>query len=329
MSTIQLHRVDLSTPVAVEAFSDILQPLLPYSVPILGSLYSGDIHPQDGLRGLDVWTSFPFERSTPPSPLFSVIAYSEFNDKQLRFFCSAETRLGPPTKDEEEHVRSVLDSFVHALKTKDAVVEGIDCEKALERENGEGIFIGSLNDRWASFLYAGMHWKPPLIIIVLIPDEREDEPAWDAYDGEWEVTEIRESDIDFILSRAVFPRTPQFVKSRIPYSVCVRRRGEPEGSPPVAWELMYSDGSSGMLHVESEYRRAGLARKCVEALATRMAQRYRTDDEKLQGRYPHKRWEMTEVVMGNTAGLQLAMSRKGWKHTWMTHWGGYPGVHSH
>ncbi|THH30365.1 hypothetical protein EUX98_g3835 [Antrodiella citrinella] len=314
----QLYHITLDTADAVEAFADILHPFLPYSLPILGCLYSGDIDSKNNIGNLHIWTSFPFEVNTKPPPLFSVIASSGWSDMQMRYFCSAEVLVAPPTPDEEHHVRGVLNEFIRALKANDSIVQCINPEALLCREEGKAIFLGSLHERWIACLASGIPVKFPCTKFVSRYEFQGDEPVWNAPQGEWEIGELQKSDLEFVISRATFPRSFEFMVRRLEYSVCIRRKGI--AGPPVAWEVVYPDGSSGMLHVEPEYRNAGLGRKCVAALSAKMRQRFRCTDERLKDKYPFARWEMTDVVVGNDAGLRHASSREGTKQSWVSYW---------
>ncbi|KAH8106799.1 hypothetical protein BXZ70DRAFT_903629 [Cristinia sonorae] len=314
----QLHRVDVEDKDTARAFSDILQSFLPYSLTVLGLLHNGDLNPANGRRNLQVWTSFPFQPGVPPPALFSAITYSRWQEEVwVQFFCSAEILQNPPTKDEEQHVTSFVHEFVRAVKTENAVVQGVDCAAVLARKpGGNGVNIGSLNNRWVDCLSpTSKPLENVYVKFVYRPDFDGEIPEWRTSEGEWEVTDVRESDLEFMNSRATFPRTREFLVGRLPYSVCIRRKGD--DGPPVAWEMIYPDGGAGMLHVEEEFRGAGLARKCVAALSAKMAGMFR---EGAAGKYPRVRWEMTDVNVGNKAGLRLAGTRRGWKQTWLCHW---------
>ncbi|TCD62181.1 hypothetical protein EIP91_007265 [Steccherinum ochraceum] len=317
----QLYRVPLETPENVEALADILHPLLPLSLTALGCLYAGDINTPNGTGNIDAWITFPVDQLANPPSLFSIFILTGWNDWQLRFFCSTETSTLPPTREEEEHVVGAFNAFAYALQSQDPVVEGCNGKRILNSRDMAGLFVGALHDRWAECLAPGIFMTSPCIRFASRPVFNGDEPAWNTFDGEgdWEFGELRESDLDFVKDRSVFPRSMEFLKQRIPYSVCIRRKGG-EGLP-IAWEVLYPDGSSGMLHVEPDYRKAGLGRKCVAALSRKMAQRYRSsENKKSKERYPYVRWELSDVVIGNDAGLKLAASRKGWKHSWICHW---------
>lgn len=313
-----LYRVNLDTDEAIQALSDFLHPLLPLSLPFLGSLYYADRSIPGNLL---VWTTFPFVPSKLPPALYSIIVHSGWSDMQLRFYCSAEARDGPAAPEEEDHVRLVLDQFILALRTSDPIMRDFNCKAALNQRDREGIVVGGLLEKWQPCLAARLTHNNPCKKFIYKPEYREDEPSWNTIgEDEWEIRELQESDIETVVSRSVFPRSYEFLKGRLPYSVCIRRKGA--SGPPVAWEVLYPDGSSGMLHVEPEYRKAGLGRKCVAALGAKMAQKYRCKDDKLAGQYPYVRWEMTDVVVGNDAGLRLAASREGWEpvYTWVSLW---------
>ncbi|KAL4246098.1 hypothetical protein ABKN59_003262 [Abortiporus biennis] len=330
MTTSSLFSVDLASITQVQQLSYILQAYLPQSIVVLGSLHHGDIDATylNKHRSLHIWTTFPLPCLDPESRpnLFSVIALSHFNDNQFRYFCSAEASPNAlATADEESHVQNTITTFMHSLSARNSILDGVVIDSLFK--NGpelpaETIVFGAVHDKWISSFYPFTVKSNICVKYIRTPNptSTSDEKRWDALaEGtEWIINELREGDIDLIRSRATFPRSHDYILSRQPYSVCIRRR---EGdASPVAWQLVISDGALAMLHVETEFRRRGLARLCLAALEKKLGEKYRTNDSSKAELYPFKRWEHLDVVLGNEKSSGLVASTNGWKEGWRCHW---------
>ncbi|KAJ3492123.1 hypothetical protein NLI96_g206 [Meripilus lineatus] len=322
-----LKRVDLSSTESVTQLDKILQPHLPFSLPLLGSLHST----HDNLASaktvdpsLHVWASFNLPCSPAEVPrLFSVIAYSPIYAEQFRLFCTADSSPEVASPNEERHVAQVVRTFVDAVAHSHEIVEGLDIEAMLKTPiegSPAGIHFGSVHSKWVPCL------RPYTVgsINCCLKFFREPRVAaevmqWDASEDDWNITQLREEDIELVRDNASFPRTYEFVDSRRPWSVSIRRS---EGEKAIAWQIMVPDGSMGMLHVSPEYRRTGLARRCISALSRKLEQMFVTEDEGKRGDYPFARWEYQDVVQGNEKSVRLITSMDGWsaENRWDCYW---------
>lgn len=315
MSGAQLYRINTNSSQDVERLSDILRMHLPVSLPLLGTLHCGEL---DG-SFLSVWTTFDILSARDTPDLFSVITFSPLSVDKYRLFCSAESGNGPVSPAEEAHVVAVIKTLYNALKTESPLVEGIEVGTAFLRVDGRAnIFgIGNLHDRWTSCLEpfksfcfrVKIYHRPP-------QDTSVSSLPWNVCpDDRFEVHELNESDISFVNERCPYKRSRSSILTRLPYSVCLKLKG---GATPISWVLLYPDGSFGMLHVEPEYRKMGVAGLCGLALAKKLEQIFEPTDVGRMGRYPWSRWEFAGVVEGNEKGTCLMKSLEpfGWKEGW-------------
>ena len=327
MEHTDLYQLNLASGGILERLSEILEPYLPFSLPVLGSLHcTGDELSSANANNpsLYVWSSFKMRAdSIPPIP-FSVITYSPIYAHQFRFFCSADSSPGVPSTEEEKHVVSVMQTLVKAVAHELVIVRGVDL-KSVFRTPVEGvapgIHIGSLHSKWVPCLQPHTIGSINLCLKFFKgPRSQSQLPSWDEPRGNWIVTQLEERDIELVRSRASFPRTYEFVASRCPWSVCIRQLGG-DGNA-VAWQLLTPDGSIGMLHVEPAYRRMGLGRLCIAALCRKLEQMYETQEGGKQGRYPYARWEFQDVVQGNEKSVRLITSVEGWsaENGWDCYW---------
>ncbi|KAK7693772.1 hypothetical protein QCA50_003344 [Cerrena zonata] len=316
MTKTQLYRLDTKSPQAVEHLADILRPHIPVCLPVLGTFYSGD------LAGgyLSVWVTFDLSSTHEPPDLFSVITFSPLAYDKLRFFCSAETKDTPPTPEEETHVVGVITTLYKALRDSSPLAEGISREIALseEFERNDVIRIGALHEKWVPCLrHTAARMNEDVCTKFFRPPRPS--PSDSPDDDRWDISPLRESDIDLVTDRAPYKRPREAMLTRLPYSICIKPKGT---DIPVAWQLLYPDGSIGMLHVEPEYRRMGLGKLVVRALCKKLEELFYTEDEEKVGKYPWARWEMVDVVNGNqkSASLLKALESDGWQKGWSNRW---------
>jgi len=317
MEPIPLYPLDLVSEMDIGRLSDFLQPLLPYSLPILGSLFSEQPTKNTPLP-TQFWTTFRIPDYPQPPSIFSVIAFSHLTDNQFRFFCSAESNL-PPTPDEETHVFGAIQSFINAIQIRDPLIRGIDIDTIVHHvDDGQAsIFFGSLHEKWIPGIQNLTTRPSPCVKFIRSPRPAAMTIPCCESIGDWEISEPGEQDIDIIRGRATFPRSREFVASRLPYSVCIRLK-EGDGTP-IAWHLLLQDGSLGMLHVEPEYRRKNLGKLCTEAIIAKLEDKFRPDEGRVE-KYPWKRWEFLDVLAGNEKGLGFAASLDGWERGWVSYW---------
>ncbi|KAK7691485.1 hypothetical protein QCA50_004884 [Cerrena zonata] len=317
MPGVQLSRLDTSSSQNVERLAELLRAHLPLPLPLLGMFYSGDL---DG-GYLSVWTTFDITTSSSIPDLFSVITFSPLAVDKYRFFCSAESNDGPATREEEMHVVSVINALYKALKVPGPLVEGIEIETVFLRLDGRTniLGIGHLHSKWTSCLEPFESFGYRTTIFHCPPQSSPVSPLpWNVCaDDRFEVDELRESDIPFVNERCPYKRSHLSMLTRLPYSACLKLKGTPT---PISWVLLYPDGSFGMLHVEPQHRKTGVARLVGLALCKKLEQMFQPVDEDKVGKYPWSRWEFADVVEGNEKGTFLMKSFEtvGWREGWTT-----------
>ncbi|KAI0072778.1 hypothetical protein K474DRAFT_1577323, partial [Panus rudis PR-1116 ss-1] len=269
------------------------------------------------------WTSFDLSVRSEPPELFSVYTLSSISNSsdQIRFFCSAEWSTAPARPEEEKHVIGLWRSFYQQRN-----LHGDSMPRIFHELEGfkRVVCIGSLHVKWIACLTPFIVNDGPCYKYIHPPNltaTRTVESArWDASPNpKWIITELREDDIDLVNSRVHFPRPRESLRIRLPWSVAIRHADKPDG-PPIAWQVLYSDGSMGMLHVEPESRRQGLAKLCISALMRKVEEGFHIDDPKFAEKYPWKRWEHMDVVVGNEKSTALISSLDGWVGGWGCHW---------
>ncbi|KAK7690433.1 hypothetical protein QCA50_005531 [Cerrena zonata] len=322
MFTSTLHKVDTASKDNIDTLARLLRPHIPYSLPVLGSLFSGDIE----YKALTIWTTFPLntapDNTEPPNhdvpSIYSVVCHSLLHDHQFRFFCSAETT---PTGDPTAEDTHVFKTIGHLLSDKENGVPSEAWADGVTLKPGGVLEIGHLNERWISCLQP--YIQQDFLCTAFVRPPRKNPPpiAWNTSPHpDWEVSELRESDVAFVQGRlGHFPRSYECIRSRLPYSVCIRRKNS-DDQTPVAWNLILADGATGMLYVEADMRRKGLARMCKIALSRKMEEMFATEDPEKKDLYPHARWEFNVVYHENEASMRLSQSLEGWKELVKHHW---------
>lgn len=315
MLTSTLHKADITSKDDIDALAQLLRPHIPYSLPVLGCIFSGDIE----YKALTLWTTFPLNNILNSTELpnyavpsiYSVISYSSLHDHQFRFFCSAETA---PTGDPLAEDTHVFETIGHLLSDRENGAPPEAWAGGVTLKSEGVVEIGHVNERWISCLQPYITRDYLCIAFVRPPRENPSQTPWDtSLDPQFEVSELRESDVDFVQeSLRHYPRSRECVRARIPYSICIRRKNS-DIQTPVAWSLLAADGSIGMLHVESDMRRMGLARMCMVALSRKMEKMFATDDPEKKNLYPYARWEYSAVYHENEASMKLSRSLEGWK----------------
>ncbi|KAI0072785.1 hypothetical protein K474DRAFT_329656 [Panus rudis PR-1116 ss-1] len=295
-----LWRVNIHSRPNIDNLASILRPYIPFSLPVLGTLFSGDVE-NNTLR---IWSSFP-PTSQPPL-VFSLVTQIPLLNGEFRYFCSAEASTRTPGQLEEDHVLSTF-RVLHRVIPPDTA-----------RGPNGSILVGSVNDIWYPSLKPHSIVKHTTAKYIRPPLPIRTQSNWnDSPHSDWIITELREEDIGLVLSKSSLLRTPEYLRSRLPFSVSLRQS---HSSMPIAWNLLTSDGSTGMLHVEPEYRGRGFSRWVKAAMFRKLDQMYGTDDEEKKGQYPYARWESCNIFADNCKSIGLITSLEGWKEGWVSHW---------
>ncbi|KAK7690438.1 hypothetical protein QCA50_005536 [Cerrena zonata] len=308
-----LYKVDITSKDTIDAIAGILRPHIPQSLPVLGCLFSGDIEDS----ALTIWTTFSPITTTTDSlnhtlpPIYSVICHSSLNDHRFRFFCSAETIPTGDPKTEDTHVFRTIGCL---LSDKEHGAPPEAWANGATPKPAGVIEFGYFPDRWITCLSSYITYDYPYLVFACPPRENPPRTPWNtSFDHEWEVSELDESDVNFVQERLVhFPRSRESVKARIHYSVCIRRK-DGDNRAPVAWSGILSDGSTGMLYVEPDMRRKGLGRMCNIALRRKMEEMFATEDLEEKSIYPRARWEYNAIHDDNEASVRLTKSLEGWE----------------
>ena len=359
MSTfkVQLDRIDLSTGPrdTLAALVKLLAPHVPYSLHILGTLLNtgprGSTLPNVDASKVTLWSTTPLHTDSISNipALFSIVTFSHL-DHHFRFFCSGESRTSdPPTEAEETHVKQVFerlrDIADEARPTYDSiltVLTGSGWPRPRIDTDPPMIVMWAVHAKWvhvlapmSTFQHPGLRYVFPSGAFAhdglpLGVNRRTTLRVGDDSEVEVEVSQIRASDLSFVRGASTVPRSEAYILSRVPYSVCLRSRGEVgtddlEGEP-VACALMHSDGSIGALRVDSRHQRRGLGKMVMRALTEKL------DFSKRQGGLQLASdgyqdlgggalgWNWTDTEMHNEAGNRLFTSLGGKESGWTGHW---------
>ncbi|KAF8555671.1 hypothetical protein OG21DRAFT_1507435 [Imleria badia] len=283
----QLDRIDLTTNSrnTLAALIKLLAPHVPYSLQILGILLNTGPR-TDTLQDIDpsqvsLWSTIPLHSdaiSITDSPaLFSIVVFSHVIHT-FCIFCSVQsnTPSDPPTKAEKTHIKDVFESLrVIASKARpmyDSVVTAnlthcTDTDPPM-------IAAGAFQPKWVEVLAPTSTWTGVRYVFPPGAFTRDGLRTTNEPGVEFEVSEIRASDLPFVHSASSVPRTDAYLLSRAPCSVCLRIREDTmvgaDGGRPAACALMHFDGSIGALRVDSKHQRQGLGRLVVHALAEKL-----------------------------------------------------------
>ncbi|KIJ65489.1 hypothetical protein HYDPIDRAFT_110586 [Hydnomerulius pinastri MD-312] len=342
MASPQLERIDLQAGLnqrsrdTVAALGKLLSPHAPRSLHILGTILNtrprtktiGNVDPDKVI----LWSTTPLQLSNDPPPeLFSILIFSPASH-QFRFFCSAESAEGRKP-EEEAHVVQIFQEVLRmaaAETTYDSVLTMKSANHGsvpTERVDSDPrmIVVGSIDEKWRPCLAALSECQNPSIRYIMPPSPLGAEIPTNAPESsrDWVVDQIQESDIGVIRASSSVPRPREYIMSRAPYSVCIRTRGQEGLSPkPIAWALMHADGSIGTLHVDSGYRRSGLAKFIMSTLVKKLDLR---DDGASPSVYDDLGggalgWNWTDTDEWNDDGRRFFEKLAGWQMGWTSHW---------
>lgn len=335
------YPVDLNTPGTLEAFTSLLAPYTPYSLPILGAiLHSGtsedkifaDYFPGERARShppnfnLQVWSSEPeIHLQNSSSKLFSIISFTP-SDRQFRFFCSAEASHSPPTSEQQDHVSDILQSTMRVVVAQNpdqytSLLAPKSTDGVERNLTVAPIVIGSVHEKWATCLQPHSHKINPCIKF-LYPPLRSHSPSggMSASQLGYSLSSLQEFDIDVVQAASGISRSREYLLERRHFSVCVRvpyKGDETSYMKPIAWVLMHSDGSIGTLHVDPEHRGKGLGRLLIQELVKRCSEITPSGITRGGGTLG---WYWTDVVQANEQGAGFMGSLEGWEKGWSCYW---------
>ncbi|TFK54255.1 hypothetical protein OE88DRAFT_1169345 [Heliocybe sulcata] len=322
MASFGLFKVDLLQPGAVAQLVNLLQPHIPYSLPLLGTLLHSspsrlaEATDEGLITNLHAWTSFDPKKIERPS-VFSAVILSTLDNNQARYFCSAETSGGDPSQGERDHVLQFIQDFLSDLNRL-GLSSSIKMMPANEQVTvNAGIIVGSVHQKWLDTLSPLAGRIGPCTKFLRPPSEPGSAASSVPDLGqEFAITTLTPPDIQTLISSSAIPHTEEYFLSRCDTSICVRTV-DAEGSPsrPVAWALQHTDGSIGTLYVQPEFRGKGLARAVVDSLARRLN----------EAEVPGERggafgWNWADVVQNNVNAERFFAGLHGWNIGWKCYW---------
>jgi GNAT superfamily N-acetyltransferase len=291
--------------------SAVLQPYLPLSLPIIGSLVNHDSK-TNGTPTLLAWTTY--DVATNPPQLFAVFLFSLVAN-QCRFFCSAERSPGKPALHEEAFVANIIRSGIREA------TEVVHHKGAHMLPPSSRMEIGSVHEKWKSCLSTFALSVSPNVKLLRLPvppinpvplsmtmdDAR---LAWRLPENTF-FSQLGDDDFDTVLATTPYARSRAYLRDRASKSISIRVAMDGGGSRPIAWNIIHADGSFGLLYVDPEFRRHKLAFICNEALTATLWEGAIRDG--MSG------WLWADVEAPNKASRGLG-SAQGLVPGWMCHW---------
>lgn len=351
MNSLNLYRIDLSTDSRniLAALIKLLGPHAPYSLQILGTVLntgprSSTLQDVDPSK-VSLWSTVPLHFDPVPTndhpALFSIITFS-YQNRQFRFFCSGESQApsDPPTEAEKAHVAQVFeglrDMAHEARPTYDSAIVALGGESWPRHRvdtDPSMIVIGGIHEKWADVLAPMTTFQNPNVRYVFPRGAFSHDAApvngrmlrlEGGLTDELVSSEIRASDLSFVLGASTVPRSDGYILSRAPYSACLRSRA---GEQPVACALMHADGSIGVVHVDPNYQRQGLGGLVLRALTEKLDfGNDREGTELLPGDHYQDLgggalgWNWVNVAVDNESGSRFFSSLAGKEGRWTCHW---------
>lgn len=314
----------------LKALSALLERYVPQSLTIIGPIVQA---PSDTAEaGIWLWSTAPVltleANHTTPAPFAVFLLASAHGNTQCRFFCSSEATSGSATPEEAAFVVHVVQE---GLRAAAAVLSESRGEEA--NPGGGEVRIGSIHEKWTDCLTPHAAWVNPNTKFLCPPRPAAGAPPrrTHALPPGAVLARLTERDADFVIATSHIARSREYIRLRCAQSVCVRVPAAGGGTRPVAWVLVLVDGSLGTLHVEPEFRRAGLATAVVRALV---------DDTPLDGAAGGERssekgegaavrrggalgWFWAEALDFNEKSAGFFRKLEGWEEAWACSWMGF------
>jgi hypothetical protein len=288
---------------------EVLSPFLPLSLSMLGSVAYTE--PSQ----LFAWcTPNLLNDAAKPPSLFAVILLSTLTG-QCHFFCSTERVPGKASLAEEMLVTRFIQSGCHAAADILRITHGSEAVEA-------GIQVASVHDKWASCLAPQALWvkgkqkhlrppeppwnQSPLAMSASVARQIYGLPPGATF------SQLNQDDIETIMAASPampYQRPAEYLRACLPRSLGIKIPLGPNASHLVAWKLVHADGSVGLLHVDSNWRRRGLGRAISHGLTDALAGAARNS--------PTKGWFHSEVLDNNCLGSGFRRARQeGWVPGW-------------
>ncbi|EIW83206.1 hypothetical protein CONPUDRAFT_152242 [Coniophora puteana RWD-64-598 SS2] len=366
---LHLEDVDISSEASASLLIQVLSDekhALPESLSVLGSIVNSfdrtrplsvDNHPTvqawctESLANLQAQIS----DGVSARPLFSVFTF-EPSTQQFRYFCSAEVAPGDkskfPTPDENTHVAGAF----RALRAlADAHYPRFHVLKPNNSDDPPQIVIGAVHEKWRTATEPIILSRNPCPRYLLSPDNAKrsrsntnpqlhPQSSPTLYEQDWIVSQMLEHDIPTVSSTSHIPRSATYLRSRFPYSVCLRdpsgpvavsssgadaeADADPTKRRAIAWALIHSDGGVGTLYVDTRYRGRRLGKRVVSELGRMLdpgAVTTTTSGCPLADGDPGggaAGWVWAETMQSNAKGQAFfdSLGSEGWERAWTCDW---------
>jgi hypothetical protein len=223
---------------------------------------------------------------------------------------------------------------------------------------GRGYHIGRVHEKWIpclnpiTILWSGpvvcfirppQTSPPPLLQVVSPPGTPGEAPLGGlelAESDRWIVSRFGPSDIDFMhLTRSthLIPRRKAYLESRSHTSIVIHDRhlsanvnvnvnGNAdagvfkEKSNPVAWSIIQTDGSLGVLWVQPSYRGLGLGDLVLARCIDRSETYHGWSGENEVTGTGVLGWQWADVSLANTHTVRFFSRQEGWSSGWGSQW---------
>ena len=295
--------------------------------------------------------SGPNEVASTPA-LFSVIVLRP--REQGRFFCSADLKSSDPaTPEEEAHVQDFLEELIPVVAAfppdnKDGPTPEYDINPVGAK--GRGYHIGRVQEKWIpcldpiTILRSGpvvcfIRSPPspsPLPHAASPPSEASatssrETPDLRSKSDRWIISRFSPSDLDFIQltqSTSLIPRHRAYLESRSYTSIAIHDghlinhnadTQSWERSNPVAWSIIQTDGSLGVLWVEPSHRGLGLGDLVLTECINR-SETYRGLSGNKVTNTGILGWHWADVSLANTHSVRFFARQEGWQIGWNSQW---------
>jgi hypothetical protein len=150
-------------------------------------------------------------------PLFSVIITST-SDYQSRFFCSADASPDRPSTEEEKHVTSVIRCFQQTTNAR------THC--GTYNSQDMSTIIGSVHCKWFASLQDLASRTSPCLKYRRHPQPVLTVESNNRIPHHGILSVLRSQDVNFVLERCHISRSREYLLSRFPFSICLRKDSE-------------------------------------------------------------------------------------------------------
>ncbi|KAF9780218.1 hypothetical protein BJ322DRAFT_321821 [Thelephora terrestris] len=298
--------------------------------------------------------SGPSETPFSTPPLFSIIVLRP--REQGRFFCSADLKSSDPaTPEEETHVQAFFKKVIPIVAAfppdnEDGPTPEYDISPVGVR--GRGYHVGRVHEKWIpcldpiTILRSGpvacfiRPPPPPSLPQAVFPSnaasatvigEGAPPDQGSSKSDRWIISRFSPSDIDFVRltqSSSLIPRHRAYLESRSHTSIVVHdghlldidvNHGTTKMPNPVAWSIIQTDGSLGVLWVEPSHRGLGLGDLVLAECVNRSETYHGFSGDRVTGT-GILGWQWADVSLVNTHSVRFFAKQQGWRIGWNSQW---------